>query len=131
MPLKKVHGKLRKKSGLIVLWSALFVLLLGITILLTYGQISKKTISFEMLYEMCRMQRIGKEFAEGNIMPLYEILDSGYELQNQESSVLRLAYKSSDEYDADMVIVIGEKYEQTNSERSNNHADKTKSKNNC
>lgn len=111
-PLKKIQRKLRRKSGFIIFWSVLFTLLLCVTLLLTYGQISKKTVSFEMLYEMCRMQSIGKEFAGGNVIPLYEILDSGYGLQNQESSVLRLVYKSADEYDTDMVTVIGEKYEQ-------------------
>lgn len=110
LPLKKVERKLRKKSGLVIMWSILFILLLGVTLLLTYGQISKSTISFEMVYEMCRMQKIGKEFAKGNVKPLYEILDSGYELQNQESSVLRLAYKSVEDYDADMINVIHEKY---------------------
>jgi len=112
MPLKKLHGKLRRKSIGLILWSILFILFFGATVFLAYGQISKKTVSFEMLYEMYRMQRIGKEFAEGNIIPLYEILYNGYELQNQESSVLRFVYKSEEEYDMDMLIAIGEKYEQ-------------------
>ena len=112
MPLKKIRGKLHRKSAGVIFWSSLFVLLLCVTIILAYGQISKKTVSFEMLYEMCRMQRIGKEFAEGNLMPLYEILDSGYKLHNQESSVLRFVYKSEEEYDKDMLTAIGEKYEQ-------------------
>lgn len=60
---------------------------------------------------MCRMQSIGKEFADGNIEPLYKLLDSGYELQNQESSVLRMEYSFPEEYDADMVEVIEQKYE--------------------
>jgi len=112
LPLKKIHAKLRRKSGFIILWSLLAVFLLCATLLLTYGQISKQTISFEILYEMCRMQRIGEEFAKGNIEPLYEILDSGYELQDQESAVLRLVYKSDKEYDTDMMNVIHNKYEQ-------------------
>lgn len=111
LPLKKVRGKLRQKSVLVILWSALFTLLLCITLVLTYGQISRKTVSFELLYEMCRMQSIGKEFADGNIEPLYKLLDSGYELQNQESSVLRMEYSFPEEYDADMVEVIEQKYE--------------------
>lgn len=112
MPMKKISGKLRRKSVWVMLWSSLFLLLLCATIVLAYGQISKKTVSFETLYEMCRMRHIGMEFAEGNLIPLYEILDSGYELHNQESSVLRFVYKSEEEYDKDMLTAIGEKYEQ-------------------
>lgn len=111
-PLKRVNKKLRKKNLTIVVCAFLFIVLLTITTLLTYGQVTKSGVSFEMIFEMGRMQRIGKEFAAGNIEPLYEVLDNGYEFQNEESCVLRLVYATLAEYDTDMQKVIGEKYKQ-------------------
>ncbi len=111
-PLKKVNKQLRKKNYFIATCISLFIMLLAFTIFLAYGQITKSGISFEMVFEMCRMQKVGKEFAAGNIEPLYNVLDHGYEFQDEESSVVRLVYATPEEYDVDMKAAILEKYNQ-------------------
>ncbi len=111
-PLKKVNKKLRKKNYFIVVCTFLLIVVLVATSILTYGQITKSGISFEMIFEMCRMKKVGKEFAAGNITPLYNLLDNGYEFQDEESSVLRLVYGTLEEYDADMKTAIEGKYKQ-------------------
>lgn len=111
-PLKKIQKKIRKKNLLIAVCTSILLLLVVLVSVLTYGQITKKGISFELLYEAARFRGIGKEFAAGNIEPLYEILATGYILQDAESSVLRLAYTDCATYDADMKEAILEKYQQ-------------------
>lgn len=111
-PLKKVNKRLRKKNYFIMVCTSLLIVVLVATSILTYGQITKNGISFEMVFEMCRMQKIGKEFAVGNIASLYNVLDNGYEFQDEESSVVRLVYATPEEYDADMKAAILEKYNQ-------------------
>lgn len=111
-PLNKVNKRLRKKNYFIVVCTSLLIVVLVATSILTYGQITKHGISFEMVFEMCRMQKIGKEFAAGNIAPLYNVLDNGYEFQDEESSVVRLVYATPEEYDLDMKEAIMEKYNQ-------------------
>lgn len=111
-PLRKISKRLRKKNYFIVVCTSLLIVVLVATSILTYGQLTKRGFSFEMVFEMCRMQKIGKEFAAGNITPLYNVLDNGYEFQDEESSVLRLEYATSEEYNADMKVAILEKYKQ-------------------
>lgn len=112
MPLKKIHRKIRRKNGLIAV-CVFFILLLvaGISVL-TYGQIARKGISFEWLWEAARFRHIGRQFAGGDIEPLYEALSSGYRFQNAESGAVRLAYEDEKSYDRDMKEVILEKYHQ-------------------
>lgn len=112
VPLKKVKKKIHRKNVLIVICVCFLVLLVSITTQLAYGQITKRGISFELLYDAVRFQYIGGQFAEGNIEPLYDNLDNGFLLQDAESSVLRLAYADSETYDADMKEAILEKYQQ-------------------
>lgn len=109
-PLKKFQKKLQKKNCLLLLCMAILVLLACAAAFLTYGQIAKKGVSFEMLYDILRLHKIGKEFAAGNIEPLYESLEDGYMLQDQESGVIRLAYADRDAYAADMKKAVMEKY---------------------
>lgn len=109
-PLKKVKKKIRRKNIFIGICIFLLMLVISFTVALTYGQITKNGISFEMIYEGIRFQQIGREFALGNIEPLYEILDNGYLLQDAESGVLRLVYQDSETYNNDMKKAIMEKY---------------------
>jgi len=111
-PLKKVKKTIRKKNGWLVACVCVLLLILGMTSVLTYGQITKKGISFELLYDAMRLRSIGKQFAQGNVEPLYEILYNGYVLRDEESEVLRLVYNDSEAYDADMKATISEKYHQ-------------------
>lgn len=111
-PLQKIRKKVRKKN--ITITVCVFVLLLftGITCLLAYGQITKKGLSFELIYDAVRLRTVGKQFAAGNIEPLYEILSSGYLQQNEEAGIVRLVYPDSQSYDEDMKKAIMEKYHQ-------------------
>ena len=112
VPLKKVKKKIRRKNMLIAVCVFFLFLFIGITALLTYGQITKKGYSFELLYEAIRFQHIGRQFACGNIEPLYNVLDNGYFLEDAESVVLRQAYADSAIYDEEMKKSILEKYYQ-------------------
>ena len=111
-PLKKIRKKVRKKNAAIVICVCMLLLFSVITVLLTYGQISRKGLSFELIYDAVRFRNAGKQFADGNIEPLYKMLSNGYRLQNEESSVVRLAYPDSQTYDEDMKKAIMEKYHQ-------------------
>lgn len=112
MPLKKVKKKIRRKNILIGVCLFFLLLMMVCVSLLAYGQINKRGISFEMIYDAVRFRYIGKQFALGNIEPLYEVLTDGYFLQDQESSVVRLVYTDNEEYDRDMKEAILEKYHQ-------------------
>lgn len=111
-PLKKIRKKLRKKNALIAVCVCLLLLLTAGTAVLTYGQITRKGISFELLWEAARFRHIGKQFVGGDIEPLYEALSSGYQFQDAESGVVRLAYGDEESYDQDMKAAILEKYHQ-------------------
>lgn len=111
-PLKKIKRKIHTKNILLGVCVTLLLLVVGLTALLTYGQICKKGLSFELLYDAVRFQHIGSQFASGNIEPLYETLSNGYLLQDEESSVLRLVYGDSETYDKDMKDAILQKYHQ-------------------
>jgi len=112
VPLKKVKKKIRRKNILIGVCLFFLLLFMVCVSLLAYGQINKKGISFEMIYDAVRFRHIGKQFASGNIDPLYEVLADGYLLQDPESSVVRLAYTDNEEYDKDMKEAIMAKYHQ-------------------
>lgn len=112
VPLKKVRKKIHRKNILIGVCLFFLLLFMVCVSLLTYGQINKKGISFETIYDAARFRYIGKQFASGNIDPLYEVLDDGYLLQDQESSAVRLAYTDNEEYDRDMKEAILAKYHQ-------------------
>ena len=109
-PLKKIRKKMRKKNALIAVCVCFLLLLTAGTAVLTYGQIARKGVSFELLWEAARFRHIGRQFADGDIEPLYEALSNGYLLQDAESSVVRLAYGDEESYDQDMKAVILEKY---------------------
>ncbi|MCM1118895.1 MAG: zf-HC2 domain-containing protein [bacterium] len=111
-PLKKVNRKLRRKNRLIALCLLLLALAVGSTCVLTYGQIAKKGISFELLYEALRFSHLGRQFASGDMDSLYEVLADGYLLRDGESVVIRAAYEDSVSYAADMKNAILEKYYQ-------------------
>lgn len=111
-PLNKIRKKVRRKNGLIILCVLLLLLSVTGTSLLAYGQITKRGISFEWICDSVRFRQIGKQFAEGDIGPLYEALSNGYRLQDAESGVVRLAYADKESYDEDMKEAIGEKYRQ-------------------
>lgn len=112
MPLKKIRRKIRRKNGLIAICVFFILLLVAGTSVLTYGQIARKGISFEWLWEAARFRHIGRQFAGGDIEPLYEALSNGYRFQDAESGIVRLAYKDAESYDRDMKEVILEKYHQ-------------------
>ncbi|MCM1467330.1 MAG: zf-HC2 domain-containing protein [Alistipes sp.] len=109
-PLKKVRKKIYRKNVVIGVCVFLLLVLAGGTSLLTYGQLAKKGVSFEMLYDAVRFRYIGRQFAQGNIEPLYEVLSNGYVLKDEESGVIRLAYADKETYDADMKAAFSEKY---------------------
>ena len=111
-PFKKVKKKIQRKNILISLCIVFILLLSGVTAVLTYGQIAKKGYSFELVYDALRFRQIGKQFAAGNIEPLYEVLSNDYKLQDAESGLIQLAYPDSETYDADMKEAILEKYHQ-------------------
>lgn len=109
-PLRKVKKTIRKKNRWIAVFACISVVLLGATAVLFYGQIAKKGVSFELLYEALRLRSVGKQFAEGNVEPLYEILYDGYASATEESSILRLAYTDRAVYDADVKTILSNKY---------------------
>lgn len=111
-PLKKVKKKIRKKNRLITVCVVFLVLVLGVTAWLTYGQLTGETMSFEMAYDLMKINKAGKEFAKGNITPLYDMLYDGYVVQDPESAVLSIEYTDKESYDADMKKAIMEKYNQ-------------------
>ena len=111
-PFKKVRKKIQRKNVMIAVCVAVLLIFAGVTSFLAYGQIARKGMSFETVYDAVRFQYIGKQFALGNIEPLYEILSNGYILDDEESGVVRLAYTSNEEYDNDMKAAILEKYHQ-------------------
>lgn len=110
-PLKKIKNKMRRKNRLIIMCFILIIFLAGITSLLAYGQIAKKGLSFELVYDALRFQSIGRQFAAGNMEPLFEVLSSGYILRDGESNAVRLAYPDRESYDEDMKAAILEKYQ--------------------
>lgn len=112
LPLKKIRRKIRRKNRLIAVCVFFILVLVAGTSVLTYGQIARKGISFEWLWEAARFRHIGRQFASGDIEPLYEVLSSGYRFQDGESGIVRLAYKDAESYDRDMKEVILEKYHQ-------------------
>ena len=110
MPLKKIHRKIRRKNVLITVCVLLLLFLISGTVVLTYGQIVRKGISFEWLFEAVRFQHIGRQFAGANIEPLYEALSDGYQLRDAESGAVLQAYENEEAYDEDMKAVILEQY---------------------
>ena len=111
-PLKKVKKKMKKKNRLIAVCVVFLVIVLGATGWLTYGQLTGETMSFEMAYDLIKINKAGKEFAKGNIDPLYDMLYDGYVVQDPESAVLSIEYTDKESYDADMKKAIMEKYNQ-------------------
>lgn len=112
LPLKKIRRKIRRKNVLITACICILLLLTAGTAVLTYGQIARKGISFEWLWEAARFRHIGRQFAGGDIEPLYEALSGGYQFRDAEAGVVRLAYEDGEAYDRDMKAVILEKYHQ-------------------
>lgn len=111
-PLKKVKKKIRRKNILIAICIFFLFLLCAATSILTYGQIHKKGISFEWIYDAVRFRYIGEQFAEGNIDPLYAAISDCWVLQSQESSIVHMVYVDKAEYEEDMKNAILEKYQQ-------------------
>jgi len=109
-PLKKVKKKMKKKNRLIAVCVVFLVIVLGATGWLTYGQLTGETMSFEMAFDLMKLNKAGKEFAKGNIDPLYDMLYDGYVVQDPESAVLSIEYEDDITYDADMKDAIMEKY---------------------
>lgn len=112
LPLKKIKKKMRRKNLLIVFCLFFLVLIVGVTALLTYGQIARTGISFELIYDAACFKHIGEEFATGNIEPLYERLSNGFELRDDESAVIRMLYTDEEVYDTEMKEAILAKFHQ-------------------
>lgn len=110
VPFRKIKRAIRKRNRWIAAFACVLTVLLGITAVLFYGQITKKGVSFELLYEALRLRSVGKEFAEGNTEPLYEIIYDGYANGTEEAGMLRLAYADKDAYQADMKVVLADRY---------------------
>lgn len=109
-PLKKIRKKMRKKNGLIAICVVFLILLAAGTSVLTYGQLTRRGISFEWIWEAARLRHVGRQFADGDIEPLYKVLSGGYRFQDAESGIVRLAYEDMETYDIDMKASILEKY---------------------
>lgn len=112
LPLKKLKKKMRRKNLLIGVCVLFLLLFAGATAVLTYGQITKTGVSFELIYDAIRFQNIGEEFASGNIEPLYENLSTGFMLWDEESAVTMMLYMDEDTYNAEMKEAIMAKYHQ-------------------
>lgn len=111
-PFRKVHRKIRRKNILIAVCAFFLLLSVVCTGVLAYGQIARKGVSFEWIYESIRFGHIGKQFADGDIDTLYQVLCGGYQMWDAESGVIRLAYADRESYDEDMKAAISEKYHQ-------------------
>lgn len=109
-PFRKVHRKIRRKNILIAVCAFFLLLSVTCTGVLAYGQIARKGVSFEWIYECIRFRHIGKQFADGDIDALYQVLCGGYQMWDAESGVIRLAYADRESYDEDMKAAISEKY---------------------
>lgn len=73
-PMKKVKRKLHKKNTWILAISLLSILVIGSISYLSYHQINRSGISFEIIYEFFHFQKVGREFADGNLEPFLECL---------------------------------------------------------
>lgn len=101
-----------RKNVITVILVVIFIVCAVFTGILTYGQIAKKGVSFELIHDSMKFKSIGKQFASGNIDALYEILSNGYILDDEEAVIIRLAYADNEEYDNEMKKSISEKYHQ-------------------
>ena len=110
-PLKKVRKKMRQKNTALVFAAVLLVVLFVITGVLTYGQLFHKGASFETVYDGLRFGRIGREFAKGNIEPLYEVLWDPYSDLCEQTMVIQQAYPDKDDYLAEMKGAMKDKWE--------------------
>lgn len=109
-PLKKVKKKIFRKNIYIAVCIFFLLVFTGAVSVLTYGQIAKKWVSFELIHDALKMPNIGKQFAAGNIEPLYAVLSNGYILQDEESGIVRSVYSDEDTYNNDMKETILSKY---------------------
>ncbi len=109
-PLKKFKKKIRRKNQLILFCILILILFTGAAALLTYGQIFKTGISFELIYDAVRFRSIGEQFASGNIEPLYGILSDGFVLRDNESAAVSMVYTDKETYDEEMKKAIMAKY---------------------
>lgn len=109
-PLKKVKRKMKQKNIALIFTAVLLVGLFSITGVMTYGQLFHKGASFETVYDGLRFGRIGREFAKGNIEPLYEILWDPYFDPCEQSMVIQQAYPDKDDYLAEMKSAIEDKW---------------------
>lgn len=109
-PLKKIRRKIRRKNVSIAVCVFFLLVLAAGAAVLTYGQITRRGISFEWLCEAVRFRYIGRQFADGDIEPLYEALSDGYQFRDAESGAVRLEYEDGESYDRDMKAVISEHY---------------------
>lgn len=110
VPFRKIKKAIRKRNRWIAVFACVLTVLLGITAVLFYGQITKKGVSFELLYEALRLRSVGKEFAEGNTESLYEIIYDGYANGTEEAGMLRLAYADKETYQTDMKAFLSNRY---------------------
>lgn len=109
-PLKKFKNKMRRKNIIIRIVTIVMVLTIGFSLVLGYGQIFKTGISFESLYDAIRFQTIGRQFAKGNIEPLYDVLWNPYVLTDEASGILIISYNDREQYREEMLAAITERY---------------------
>ena len=110
-PLKKVKKRIKHKNIALVFVTVLLVGLIVITGVLTYGQLFHKGVSFETVYDGLRFASIGREFAKGNIEPLYKELWDPYSDLCEQTSIIQQAYPDKDDYLAEMKRTIEDKWE--------------------
>lgn len=110
-PLRKVKKRIKHQKIALAFAAVLFLGLLVITGVLAYGQLFHKGASFETVYDGLRFGRIGREFAKGNIEPLYEELWNPYLDLCEQTMIIQLAYPDKDDYHAEMKRAIEEKWE--------------------
>ena len=110
-PLKKVKKRIKHKNIALVFVTVLLVGLIVVTGVLTYGQLFHKGVSFETVYDGLRFARIGREFAKGNIEPLYKELWDPYSDLCEQTFIIQQAYPDKDDYLAEMKRTIEDKWE--------------------
>lgn len=111
-PLKKVRKKLRRKNMMLGGAAAFLVLFAGLMGILIYGQLHHTGISFELIYDAARFHHIGRQFASGNINPLYDELWEPYIMRNEKARILHQVYPEETDYHKEMKKAISKKYKQ-------------------
>ena len=111
-PLKKVRTRMKRKTILLILLGGILTCMLIVTGILTWGQLFHKGVSFETVYDGMRFERIGREFAKGNLEPLYQELWDPYFEVSDRMLIIQQAYPNAEQYRTEMLGAMEGKWQE-------------------